>query len=148
MRLGKACPHHRVLAELRANARQRAISRRRIAGRPLDEQSLLRAGGPDGTSGDAQLGDSGLQRQRLQPKPYQAQQLGGVQRRGGGTDRLALRTGPVQPQVQRQRPQRLVARGDHGQQPVQQPLDREEQARDVGLGVVEVVPRDERIPDP
>ena len=84
----------------------------------------------------------------LQPEAHQAQQLGGVQGRGGGTNPLGLRGGAVEPQVERQLGQRLAAGGNPGQHPVQQALDEEQQARDVGLRIVEVVPRDERLADP
>ena len=58
-----------------------------------------------------------------------------------------MRVGSVEPQAQRQLGQRLVTRGGRRQHPVEQALEVEEEANGVGLGVVEVAARDERLQD-
>ena len=50
--------------------------------------------------------------------------------------------------MQRQAGQRLVARGGGGQQPIQQALDGKQQPRDIGLGMLEVEARNQRLRDP
>ena len=57
MRLDETCPHHRPVAELRADAGERAVRGRQVPPRACGEQPCLCAPGPDGTGGDAQAGD-------------------------------------------------------------------------------------------
>ena len=148
MRIREARPQHHAVAELRAHAGERAVRQRQVAARPLGEQRRLPQRGPHGAGGEPYPGDAGLQRQRLQAQPHQVQQLADIQSRRGGTDPLGARGGAIEPQVQGQTGQRLVARGGGGQQPIQQALDGEQQPGGVGLGMLQVEARNQRLRDP
>ena len=122
------------------------VRSRKVARRPLGEEPILHGDGADRSSGDAEVDDAPLEPDRLETQPDQRHQLRDVECRRSGTDHL----GPdparqVEPEVQRQLGQHLAPFGSSREQTIEQTLDGKQQTGDVGLRLIEIVPREQRL---